>query len=195
MEGMGEAFTKAYQKVYESLPASFRYTQSSLLFAQKEDSGDAEPPPDALSNGNGKPEPWINPLAGNQPAERAFARAVKVLQTLHPKAKFPKPRTRQATEWRKALLALLEADGYPAADVQAVMEWIGRSESEDARFWAAQFQSIPALRKRKNGDTLTKFDKMHEAWKRDKGAAPQHAIIPPRWDGSPYIGPVDPEYD
>ena len=76
----------------------------------------------------------------------------------------------------KALIALVERDGYDPRDVVAVLRWALTAEVKPAAFWRQQVQGFARLRKRTDG--ISKFDQIYTAWKAATGGRPESPADP-----------------
>ena len=144
----------------------------------------AEPTGTATGNGSTKPDP-LKPYP--------------ILASLYPhlwdaiKKNFPHvivPKRNSSEEWesRDTLAKLVRLDKYTEAQVRDVLRWVLFQEEpgNDGFTWRQQFHSIVALRRRKKGDGLRKFDKMAVASK--KAGAHNHDEGADEWANSLQLG-------
>jgi len=54
----------------------------------------------------------------------------------------------ESPRWLAAIRLLLDEDGRSPAEVEAVIVWLGRGETDDARFWQSNVLSAPKLREK-----------------------------------------------
>lgn len=80
----------------------------------------------------------------------------------HSRAKLPTAGSPEENKWRAALRHLVKIDKYSEQEIVDCFKWLFEADQEDADFWRKQVQALPPLPKKKTGDSLTKFDKIHE---------------------------------
>jgi hypothetical protein len=113
----------------------------------------------------------VDPLAELPRLASAFEKINAAIQTAHPRAKLPRSGTKADTEARETLARLVRIDDYSENDMADVLHWTLKDDHADAKFWRQQVQGIRGLRRRKTGDSLSKFDKIAEAFERARGGS------------------------
>ncbi|MCB2141467.1 hypothetical protein KQH29_00845 [bacterium] len=158
-----------------------------MRLANPNASGPAEPVPIDLPDGDqnkpvrgetdqGEPEsrtpefktPEADPLEDLGALSDFYDPLTVMIQTEHPRAPIPAMFTKRWHQWRGELAKLATIDKYDPADIVSALRWVFEQEEATERWpgWRAQVQAIPALRKRKSADDLTKFAKIHAAWQK-----------------------------
>ena len=116
--------------------------------------------------------PAADPLEDLRELSDFYDELTGMIQTEHPRASVPAMLTRRWFNWRATLGALHTRDGFDVPEIIAALTWCFCDEEATDRWpgWKSQVQAVPALRKRKSADDLTKFAKIHAAWEKANGA-------------------------
>jgi len=112
-----------------------------------------ETPPDTEGDGD--------PLAACPELAAFYPRLLAMIRAAHPAARLPQG----DAKGRDVLAKLARLDGFPEGEIVAALSWLFQDYTPRDDFdWRQQVAAIPPLRKVKDG--LSKFARIHEAWKR-----------------------------
>jgi hypothetical protein len=114
--------------------------------------------------------PTADPLAGRERLSKIYEATCRAISECHPRAKMPEPNSKPWHLWRNALRLIVDSDGIPEAELEAIMRWLWKDPGADAAFWRDQVQAIPPLRHAKAGDQ-SKFLKIAAKWRTVSGGS------------------------
>lgn len=113
---------------------------------------------------NKNKEGYIAETLQNYPELQSFfPELCELIKKVHPKADINNNPSAQE-------LAMLAAkDNYSQSDIIACFRWLFTSSHERAAFWSSNVRSMTNIRRRKPGDSMSKFDKLFESYEDANG--------------------------
>lgn len=107
-------------------------------------------------------------LADYPRLDNAFPFMLSKLKKIHPHISPPTPDSKGWFEARQTLVQLITCDHIDPEDVGNCLKWLMDSDDMDAEFWREQVHSLKALRHKKAGDPVNKFQKIFSRYLHSK---------------------------
>jgi hypothetical protein len=123
--------------------------------------------PDTVPSKPDKPKK--NPIEQYEKINAQYPRIWMRIKEAHPKAKIPQDGSATDYKARQTLDQLIRLDGFTEDEILLTLRWLFLDEPQDADFsWRNNVHGIAKLRDMKDGDSINKFGKIHEAYRRHK---------------------------